>query len=155
MQDAPLPKDSQITGTYSRILQGAEKEIFEEKQKEALKAFPAFKQEFRAEYPGSIPITARYQIFSDQLYFFFYSEERYVFTEFVRRFREKVGKSMFLFQVGVRDMMRMSPGADGMCGPCGQPLCCKLNTVLPNVEIGALLLQHLEGRDIEKLKGKC
>jgi predicted metal-binding protein len=73
----------------------------------------------------------------------------------VKRFREKLGMNMFLFQVGARDMMRMSPGADSMCGPCGNKLCCKSNMILPNIEIEAIILQNLEGRDIEKLKGKC
>jgi hypothetical protein len=55
-----------------------------------LKIFPTFKREFKEEFQNSVPITARFQIFSDQLYFFFYSEERYVFTDFVKRFREKL-----------------------------------------------------------------
>ncbi|MDR2415597.1 MAG: hypothetical protein LBD75_03140 [Candidatus Peribacteria bacterium] len=142
-------------GDYERILQGDEKADFDEQQKIALKIFPTFKKEFQAEYPSSVPITARFQVFSNQLYFFFYSEERYIFTEFVKRFREKLGMNMFLFQIGARDMIRMSPGAEGMCGPCGRKLCCKSNMLLPNIEIEAVILQNLEGRDIEKLKGKC
>jgi cell fate regulator YaaT (PSP1 superfamily) len=147
--------DQRLTAAYTRILQGDEKTYFEHQQQIALKIFPTFKKEFQAEYPNSVPITARFQIFSDQLYFFFYSEERYIFTEFVKRFREKLGTNMFLFQIGARDMMRMSPGADGMYGTCGHTLCCKSYMVLPNVEIEAVILQNLEGRDIEKLKGKC
>ncbi|MDR0369222.1 MAG: hypothetical protein LBH96_01455 [Candidatus Peribacteria bacterium] len=34
-------------------------------------------------------------------------------------------------------------------------LCCKSNMVLPNIEIEAVIAQNLEGRDIERLKGKC
>ncbi|MDR0650321.1 MAG: hypothetical protein LBG59_02705 [Candidatus Peribacteria bacterium] len=137
------------------MLQGDEKVDFDEQQDIALKIFPTFKKEFQTEYPNSVPITARFQVFSNQLYFFFYSEERYVFTEFVKRFREKLGMNMFLFQIGARDMMRMSPGAEGMCGSCGHTLCCKSNMLLPNIEIEAVILQNLEGRDIERLKGKC
>jgi cell fate regulator YaaT (PSP1 superfamily) len=144
-----------LTGSYERILQEKEKADFEQQQQIALKIFPTFKKEFQAEYPNSVPITARFQIFSNQLYFFFYSEERYIFTEFVKRFREKLGMNMFLFQIGARDMMRMSPGADGMYGPCGNQLCCKSNMVLPNIEIETVIIQNLEGRDIERLKGKC
>ncbi|MDR2190983.1 MAG: hypothetical protein LBP53_07655 [Candidatus Peribacteria bacterium] len=144
-----------LTGKYERILQGEEKADFEEQQQTALKIFPTFKKEFQAEFVNSVPITARFQIFSNQLYFFFYSEERYLFTEFVKRFREKLGMNMFLFQVGARDMMRMSPGAEGMFGTCGHTLCCKSYRQLPNIEIEAVILQNLEGRDIEKLKGKC
>jgi hypothetical protein len=42
-----------------------------------------------------------------------------------------------------------------MCGACGHKLCCKSHMILPNIEIEAVVLQNLEGRDIEKLKGKC
>jgi hypothetical protein len=42
-----------------------------------------------------------------------------------------------------------------MYGPCGHTLCCKSHMVLPNIEIEAVIMQNLEGRDIEKLKGKC
>lgn len=107
-----------ISGNFKRKLIEKELQDFEEQQHIALKIFPSFKKEFKAAFPGSVPITARFQIFSNQLYFFFYSEERYIFTEFVRKFREKLGMNMFLFQVGARDMMRMSPGSDNMCGSC-------------------------------------
>ena len=62
---------------------------------------------------------------------------------------------MFLFQVGARDMMRMSPGADGMMCSSGQCLCCKTCTMLPNIEIESVVMQNLEWRDIERLKWKC
>jgi hypothetical protein len=81
------------------MLEGKEEEEFNTQQEIALKIFPTFKREFQEEFPNSVPVTARFQIFSDQLYFFFYSEERYVFTDFVKKFREKLGKNMFLFQV--------------------------------------------------------
>ncbi|MDR0607466.1 MAG: hypothetical protein LBG52_03785 [Candidatus Peribacteria bacterium] len=155
IETAPVKGEHRLLAKYVRMLQGAEKADFEQQQQIALKIFPTFKKEFHAEYPNSVPITARFQIFSDQLYFFFYSEERYVFTEFVKKFREKLGMNMFLFQIGARDMMRMSVGADGMYGSCGHLLCCKSHMVLPNIEIEAVIMQNLEGRDIEKLKGKC
>ena len=62
---------------------------------------------------------------------------------------------MFLFQVGARDMMRMSPWADGMMCSSGQCLCCKTCTMLPNIEIESVVMQNLEWRDIERLKWKC
>jgi cell fate regulator YaaT (PSP1 superfamily) len=34
-------------------------------------------------------------------------------------------------------------------------LCCKSTRALPSVEIENIVLQNLEGRDIEKLKGRC
>lgn len=144
-----------IKAKFEYILTGEKKQEFEEQQKTALKIFPAFKKEFQAEFPNSVPITARFQIFSEQLYFFFYSEERYIFTEFVKKFRAKLGMNMFLFQVGARDMMRMSPWADNMFCNGDVKLCCKSNMVLPNIEIEAVVMQNLEWRDIERLKGKC
>ncbi|GHW02396.1 hypothetical protein AGMMS50249_1820 [candidate division SR1 bacterium] len=143
------------TAQFARLLEGDEYKEFEEQQTLAIKIFPTFKKDFKAEFPNSTPITARFQTFSDQLFFFFFSEERYVFTEFVKKFREKLGMNIFLFQVGAREMIKMSPGTDGMYGSCGNLLCCKSNRNLLNVDIDAVVLQHLEGRDIEKLKGKC
>ncbi|MDR2541631.1 MAG: hypothetical protein LBD11_07985 [Candidatus Peribacteria bacterium] len=110
IETVPIPKtssrsvdgergDKWLCVNYVRILKEQEKTDFDEQQQIALKIFPTFKKEFQAEYPNSVPITARFQIFSNQLYFFFYSEERYVFTEFVKRFREKLGMNMFLFQI--------------------------------------------------------
>ena len=144
-----------FSADFVRMLEWKEEEEFNTQQEIALKIFPTFKREFQEEFPNSVPVTARFQIFSDQLYFFFYSEERYVFTEFVKRFREKLWKNMFLFQVWARDMMRMSPWADGMMCSSGQCLCCKTCTMLPNIEIESVVMQNLEWRDIERLKWKC
>ena len=144
-----------FSADFVRILEWKEEEEFNTQQEIALKIFPTFKREFQEEFPNSVPVTARFQIFSDQLYFFFYSEERYVFTEFVKKFREKLWKNMFLFQVWARDMMRMSPWADGMMCSSGQCLCCKTCTMLPNIEIESVVMQNLEWRDIERLKWKC
>lgn len=156
-QNACLNKDSKslFSANFLRILEWKEKEEFETQQEIALKIFPTFKKEFKAEFPNSIPVTARFQIFSDQLYFFFFSEERFIFTDFVKRFREKLWKNMFLFQIGARDMIRMSPGADWMMCSSGQTLCCKNCTMLPNIEIESIVMQNLEWRDIERLKWKC
>jgi len=114
-----------------------------------------FKKLFKKYFNDSIPVTARYHVFSDQIYFYFYSEERYVFSEFVKELRELLGKNIFLFQVGARDMVRMSPGANCIVGCNNISLCCKSSRPLPSVEIENIIIQNLEGRDIEKLKGRC
>lgn len=143
--------------TFDKILEGDEKEFFEEQQKLALDIFPLFKKLFKKYFPDSIPVTARYQIFGDQLYFYFYSEERYVFTDFVKEFRQELWKNIFLFQIWARDMIKMSPGADNL--PCWAdgivPMHCKTSLPLPSVEMENLVMQNLEGRDIEKLKWRC
>ena len=99
-------------GNFEKILEGEDKEFFEEQQQFALEIFPLFKKLFRKSFPESIPVTARFHIYADQIYFYFYSEERYVFTDFVKELRQELGKNIFLFQIGARDMVKMSPGTD-------------------------------------------
>lgn len=142
-------------GTFSKLLDSDEKVFFDEQQKLALDIFPLFKKLFKKYFPDSVPVTARYQIFADQLYFYFYSEERYVFTEFVKEFRQELGKNIFLFQIGARDMVKMSPGTDCIVWCNGSGLCCKSSRPLPSVEIENIVVQNLEWRDIEKLKWRC
>ncbi len=142
---------------FTKILEGEEKKYFEEQNKFALKIFPIFKKKFKKEFEWSIPITARFHIYLDQLYFYFYSEERYVFTDFVKKFREKIWKNIFLFQVWARDMVKMDPRTDNL--PCGAggviPMHCKTTLPLPSIEMENLILQNLEWRDIERLKWRC
>lgn len=142
-------------GTFRKVLVGDEKKYFEEQQASALGIFPLFKKLFKQSFPDSIPVTARYHIYGDQIYFYFYSEERYVFTNFVKELRQELGKNIFLFQIGARDMIKMSPGTDCIVGCNGISLCCKSTRALPSVEIENIIVQNLEGRDIEKLKGRC
>ncbi len=144
-------------GKFKKVLVEEEKEFFTEQQKLALDIFPLFKKLFKKNFPDSMPVTARYQIFADQIYFYFYSEERYIFTDFVKEFRQELGKNIFLFQIGARDMMKMSPWA--ACLPCWAdgiiPMHCQTTLALPSVEMEDLILQNLEWRDIEKLKWRC
>lgn len=138
-----------------RKLEGSEKEFFEEKQKDALIHFPSFKKQFRKKFEWSIPVTARYQIFSRQTYFYFFSEQRYIFGDFVREFQQEVGTALFFFQIGARDMIKLSPATDDIVWCNGMHLCCKSNRPLPSVDIEDVIIQQLEWRDIERLKGRC
>lgn len=140
---------------FKRILSGEDKTYFDEQQAFALDIFPLFKKLFKQSFPDSVPVTARFHIYGDQIYFYFYSEERYVFTDFVKELRQELGKNIFLFQVGARDMVKMSPWTDCIIWCNGISLCCKSTRALPSVEIENIVLQNLEGRDIEKLKGRC
>jgi hypothetical protein len=54
-----------------------------------------------------------------QVYFYFYSEQRFVFTDFIKNFRNQIGMNFFLFQVGARDMVRLSYDADIYLAACG------------------------------------
>ena len=140
---------------FARLLKGDDKTFFEEQQELSLQIFPLFKKLFKQYFPTSIPVTARFHIFSDSIYFYFYSEERYAFSEFVKEFRESLDKNIFLFQIGARDMVKMSPGTDCIAGCNWISLCCKSTRPLPSVEIENIVLQNLEWRDIEKLKWRC
>lgn len=142
-------------GTFEKILEAEEKKYFEEQQKFALEIFPIFKQSFKENFKGSIPVTARFNTYWDQIYFYFYSEERYVFTEFVKWLREKLWKNIFLFQVWARDMIKMSPDTDHIAWCNWLNLCCKSSRALPSVEMENIILQNLEWRDIERLKWRC
>lgn len=142
---------------FTKILKGKDEKFFKEQSEFALKIFPIFKKKFKEAFPWSIPVTARFHIYLDQLYFYFYSEERYIFTEFVKKFREKIWKNIFLFQVGARDMVKMDPRTDNL--PCWAwwviPMHCKTTMQLPSIEMENLILQNLEWRDIERLKWRC
>lgn len=140
---------------FHRVLKGEEKDFFEEQQKFSLKIFPIFKKKFKKSFPWSTPVTARFNVFSDQIYFYFYSEERYVFSEFVKELRWILDKNIFLFQVWARDMVKMSPATDCIVWCNWISLCCKSTRPLPSIEIESIILQNLEWRDIEKLKGRC
>ena len=118
---------------------------FEEHQQKALEYFKLFKKQFAAEFAGAVPITARGDLYSNIVYFYFYSEERYNFAEFVKQFRQQIPCQFFIYQVGARDMMRLSPHAKEYLAACGcGPLgCCSLGK-LPSVEMDNISLQGLE-----------
>lgn len=141
--------------TYSGRLTSEELQEFDEMQDKARQHFPLFKKMFKSAFPGAIPITARYHMFSSQRYFYFYAEQRFNFVEFIKEFRQALGGQFFLFQVGARDMVKLSPGTDHIVGCNGLNLCCKSNRPLPSIDVEDLLIQHLDGRDIERLKGRC
>lgn len=141
--------------TYIGRLTADELQEFEEMQKKAKAHFPMFKKMFKSAFPTAIPVTARYHMFVNQRYFYFYSEQRFNFVEFIKEFRQALGGQFFLFQVGARDMVKMSPGTDHIIWCNGHNLCCKSNRPLPSIDVEDLLVQHLDGRDIERLKGRC
>ena len=87
---------------------------FNNKQKDAIELFPVFKRMFKAAFPTAIPVTARFHIFSKQMYFYFCADERFQFTNFLREFRREINQNFFLFQVGARDMIKMSPSTDNI-----------------------------------------
>lgn len=130
---------------------------FAKQQDFALKLFPMFKKKFKANFQWSKPVTARYNPITDQLYFYFFSEERYVFGDFVKELRSELGKNIFLFQVWARDMMRIDPNAAvySVGTDCWMAIACQWYWPLPSVEVENIAMQWLDWRDIERLKWRC
>lgn len=128
---------------------------FDKMHLKAQEKFKLFKTRFKKKFPDTIPVVARYHIFAEQYYFFFYAEQRFNFADFVREFRSELWANFFLFQVWARDMVKMSPATDCIIWCWWGKLCCKSNRVLPSIDIEILIAQHLEWRDIERLKWRC
>jgi cell fate regulator YaaT (PSP1 superfamily) len=144
------------TGIFVEILQWTKLPQFETYQQLALNTYTLFRQQFKKAFPDSTPITARCNFLGDTFYFYFYAETRYNFAEFVKIFRAQINKKFFIYQVWARDMMRLHPDSKLYlvdCG-CGSMWCCGTGP-LPTIEMDTIALQWLEGRDIEKLKGRC
>ncbi len=138
---------------FENILQSEDEKYFTKQQAYADEVFPLFKKTFKKNFKWSIPVTARFQIFSNQLYFYFYAEERYIFSDYVRELRSQLGRNIFLFQVGARDMVRLYPCAKDYLTVDGRPLHASMYWPLPSVAMDNIVLQNLDGRDVERLKG--
>ncbi len=151
----PIELDRKVP--FSRKLTADECLEFAKQQDFALKLFPMFKKKFKANFPWSKPVTARYNPITDQLYFYFFSEERYVFGDFVKELRNELGKNIFLFQVWARDMMRIDPNAAvySVGTDCWMAIACQWYWPLPSVEVENIAMQWLDWRDIERLKWRC
>ena len=145
------------TVEFERAFSEDESREFLEQQNIAHKVFPSFKKKFKSRFEGSRPITARYNPIGDQIYFYFYSEDRYVFGDFVKELRAEIWKNIFLFQIWARDMMRLDPEAKHYVvgSDCGMLTACQSLNPLPSVEVECIGLQGVDGRDMERLKGRC
>jgi hypothetical protein len=151
------PVDTDKKWSFAGLLKWSIKEKFERYQEKSKKYYEIFKKEFPVVCPWAIPITVRSDLQWQQIYFYFYSEERYNFADFVRSFRAVVPVQFFIYQLGARDMMRYTPNAKEYLTACwcgDSQWCCSLGK-LPNVELDNIALQSLEWRDIEKLKWRC
>ena len=151
------PIKASKTVEFERAFSEDESREFLEQQNIAHKVFPSFKKKFKLRFEGSRPITARYNPIGDQIYFYFYSEERYVFWDFVKELRAEIWKNLFLFQIWARDMMRLDPAAKDYAvgSDCGMLTACQSLNPLPSVEVECIGLQGVDGRDMERLKGRC
>ena len=151
------PIKASKTVEFERAFSEDESREFLEQQNIAHEVFPSFKKKFKSRFEGSRPITARYNPIGDQIYFYFYSEDRYVFGDFVKELRAEIWKNIFLFQIWARDMMRLDPEAKHYVvgSDCGMLTACQSLNPLPSVEVECIGLQGVDGRDMERLKGRC
>jgi len=137
---------------YDKKIEWANQEYFDKQLVFAKDKFDFFKTSFKKRFEWSKPITTRYHIFAHQLYCYFYAEERYIFGDYIRELRDYVWCNVFLFQVGARDMVRLSPSAKEYLTVDGRPLHAEMTRPLPSISMDVLSLQNLDGRDVERLK---
>jgi len=137
---------------FEKVLEWEDKTYFDQQQKYAKEMFPIFKKTFKDRFDWSKPVACRFHIYAHQLYCYFYSEDRYVFGDYVRILREKVWKNIFIFQVWARDMVRFSPVAGQYLTVDWRPLHASTNWPLPSVSMENIMLQNLDWRDVERLK---
>ena len=123
------------TGTFLYPLMGNQQTQFEQHQVKAAELFKIFKKKFPLQFPEALPLTARMNLTGTQIYFYFFAETRFQFSEFVRQFRQEIGYQFFLYQVGARDRVRLYPHLEERYDPSGLPLMYHLfQHPLPNVE---------------------
>lgn len=150
------PCDCNKEGNFIRLPRDDEKQQFIASQTKVQSYFEIFKSKFKEKFPNAKPINARSDINWSVVYFYFHCEERLNFIEFLREFRPLIPLNFFFYQVGARDMVRLHPQASEWltecgCGPMG---CCSMGA-LPTIDMENVVMQSLEWRDIEKLKGRC
>lgn len=144
--------DTDRHAKFEKTLAGEDLTYFNQMQEYAASIYPDFRKTFRKAFVGSIPVTARFHIYAEQVYFYFFAQERYIFTDYARELRHKLGKNIFLYQVWARDLVRLSPRYDNIIGYNNISLCEKSTRDLAEVSMDDIVLQNLEWRDIEKLK---
>lgn len=104
-----------------------------------------FKDIFPKQFPEAVPITARMNLHGNQIYFYFYAETRFQFSEFVKQFRQQIGYHFFLYQVSSRDRVRLQPNLETRYDPSGMPLMYHIfKHPLPNIENDIVGQQQLE-----------
>jgi len=141
--------------TYVAKLESWEKIMFEKNQDKAKKLFVDFKKSFKAAFPESKPITARMNLSWNHVYFYFYAETRFNFSDFVRSFRQKIGMKFFIYQVWARDRVRLHPNLDERYDPSGLPLTYHLfKHSLPWVDGETISVQQLGWRNNDRLKDR-
>lgn len=140
---------------FKMLLEGTEKKNFDYYQEEAEKLFTIFSKEFCKEFPDAVTLCGRESVRGDQVYFYFYADQRYNFADFVRSFRNKLQKRFFIYQVSSRDRVRLHPNRDEWFDASGLPLMYSIfRHPLKRVESSVIQLQNLQWRDSQRLKDR-
>lgn len=142
------------TWSFAYALKGTEEENFNYYQRNAKELFKTFKERFTAVFPLAKPITARMDLSGRQIYFYFFAEQRFDFSNFVKEFRQEINYHFFLYQVGARDRVRLHPHLEERYDPSGLPLMYHIfKHPLEGVEGETVDLQWLYGNN-DKLKDR-
>lgn len=151
-----FPCDCNKEWVFVRRLRDDEQQQFINSQSRIKPYFDIFKSKFKQAFPTAKPINVRVDINFTSAYFYFHCEERLNFIDFLKEFRPLIPINFFFYQVWARDMVRLHPQASERltecgCGPMG---CCSM-WALPTIDMENVVMQSLEWREIEKLKGRC
>lgn len=143
-------------GSFVRRPREEEQQQFIISQSKIKPYFEIFKSKFKKAFPNAKPINVRVDINFTSAYFYFHCEERLNFIEFIKEFRPLIPINFFFYQVWARDMVRLHPEAKERLTECGcWPMGCCSMGALPTIDMENIVMQSLEWRDIEKLKGRC
>jgi cell fate regulator YaaT (PSP1 superfamily) len=143
------------TSAFVKRLSARDMEQFHTNQQMADEHFVLFSEAFTSSFPDAKTICARSTLRWDHLYFYFYAEERYNFSDFVRSFRENIQKKFFIYQVSSRDRVKLHPDRHNWFDTSWLPLMYTIfRHPLPMVEHESLQVQQLDGRDPERLKDR-
>ena len=152
------PVETEKDGILVRPLSSQDKKKLSKWEEKAKQLFQTFKKDFKQEFEEAVPVNARMWRGGKMVYFYFYAETRFNFSQFVKDFRKKIKMNFFLYQVGARERVRLSPAsAHRECPTSGKgQLCCIMyKHPLPSVETETIIIQNLEARGVENLKGFC
>ncbi len=126
-------------------------EVHEKNEEDAKKAKEVFKEVARNMGLPMKPVLAKYTFDRSKLVFFFTSEERVDFREFVKELAKIFKTRIELKQLGVRDEVKIMGGL----GLCGRPACC---TVFLR-EFKSVTLKHAKKQQMminpAKISGTC
>jgi cell fate regulator YaaT (PSP1 superfamily) len=149
----PIDSSGEAVGTFSRILDKNEIELFDDLAEQEEEAFDRLRrgvEKYRIEMK---PVAALITSDDQRIIFYFTAPERVDFRRLVRDLASEFDRVIRLQHVS----SRIAAMIRGGIGPCGRKLCCHSGIVNQIDEIPSSLLrnQNLGGIDSSKLSGIC